>query len=154
MPFPPPRDLPKSGIKPVSPVPPALQTDSSPLCHLESHLSSYRVKRFFLIVRTFMIYSSNTFQMCKAIVIPAVTMLLFTSLELITGSLCVLTPFTHFAHPHSHLWQLPFSIICTRFIVVVVVVFIYLFINNTLQSAYKSENILKKLALHPHFIYF
>ena len=50
-------------------------------------------------MRTFMIYSFNTFQMCNTVLITAVTMLFFTSLELITGSLYSLTPFTHFAHP-------------------------------------------------------
>ena len=36
LPFPPPEDLPNPGIKPVSPVSPALETDSLPLSYLGS----------------------------------------------------------------------------------------------------------------------
>ena len=43
LPFPPPRDLPYSGVEPVSPGPPAWQADSLPLCHLGS---PYTVNRY------------------------------------------------------------------------------------------------------------
>ena len=44
LPFPPPGDLPDLGIEPESPVAPAVQTDSLPLCHQAQCTAGYMLK--------------------------------------------------------------------------------------------------------------
>ena len=46
LPFPPPRDLPDPGIKPTSPVSPALHTGSLPLSHQESNIKIGTKEKF------------------------------------------------------------------------------------------------------------
>ena len=52
-------------------------------------------------MRNFKIYSPNDFQICNIVLLTLVTMLYITSpwlIYFITGSLYLLTPFTHFIH--------------------------------------------------------
>jgi len=46
LPFPLPRDLPDPGIKPTSPVSPALHTDSLPLSHQENNIKIGTKEKF------------------------------------------------------------------------------------------------------------
>ena len=58
---------------------------------------------FPLVMRKFKIYSLSDFQICNTILLTMVAMLYITSPWLtyfITGSLYLLTPFTHFSHPN------------------------------------------------------
>lgn len=66
----------------------------------------------FIAVRTFKIYFLSNFQIYNTVLLPMVTMLNITSLELIyliTGSVYLWTTFTHFSHPphKPHFWQPP-----------------------------------------------
>ena len=66
----------------------------------------------FIAVRTFKIYFLSNFQIYNTVLLPMVTMLNITYLELIyliTGSVYLWTTFTHFSHPphKPHFWQPP-----------------------------------------------
>ena len=60
------------------------------------------------MMRTFKIYSFSNFQIYNTVLLAIVTMPYITSPGLtyfITGSLYLLTPFSHFMHPYPRLWQ-------------------------------------------------
>ena len=66
----------------------------------------------FLVTTTFKIYSLSNFQIYHGMLLTVVIMLYITSsglIYLITGSLYLLTIFTHFTYPptNPHLWQPP-----------------------------------------------
>ena len=67
------------------------------ICHY--HLSPYKVKKFFLGLKTFMISLLLSFQVGNTLLLTVVTMLQIIPHELsITGSLYLFIPFTHFSH--------------------------------------------------------
>ena len=61
----------------------------------------YILTIFFLVLKTLKYYSLSNFQIYNTVLLTIVTMLFTTSPELLyfrTGSLYLLTTFTHFAH--------------------------------------------------------
>lgn len=68
------------------------------------HLSPY-ILLSFLVMRTFKFYSLSNFQICSTLLLTIITALFITSLWLIhsiTGSLYLLTPFTHKFYPETY----------------------------------------------------
>ena len=63
-----------------------------------------KLKHFFSCDENFLRFILNNFQICNTILLTIVTMLYITSpqlIYLITGSLYLLTPFTHFTYPQT-----------------------------------------------------
>ena len=74
---------------------------------------------FFLVIRTFKVHSLSNFQIYNTVLLTIITMLHIIAPGLTyftTGSLSLLTPITHFIHPHA----LPLAVIslfsCTLYL--------------------------------------
>ena len=80
-----------------------------------------KLKHFFSCDENFLRFILNNFQICNTILLTIVTMLYITSpqlIYLITGSLYLLTPFTHFTYPQTpsplattHLFSVSVSVV-------------------------------------------
>ena len=83
------------------------------ICHY--HLSPYKLQKFFLWLKTFMISLLLSFQVGNPLLLTVVTMIDYTSwiIYFITGSLYFFIPFTHFSHQPTILHSVKHtSILC------------------------------------------